>query len=171
MKEKGRGLVIDTALTLPYDLLDIQGASDERFVFRLTRFSDGQTAYSVKRSGIQAEFGIVYHSKGMDCTFACDITTECVRDFLIALENDYDGVGSGTVLLQDYSGRTWVKITFDRHGHIGAEGKILSKDDMYSSGIVFDFAVDVGCVLDAICAGDKLFGELHRLREEYEQQS
>ncbi len=167
MKEKAPALAIDTALTLPYDILDIEGASDEHFVFRLIRFSDGQTAYSVRNSGIQAEFGIVYHSRGMDCAFACDITTECVRDFMIALENSYDGMGSDTVILQDLSGRTAVNIVFDHHGHIAVDGKIYNKDDMYSSIIIFAFDADVGCVLDAIAAGDKLFAELYRLRQEY----
>ncbi len=167
---KNNEFVIDTQLQLPYNIIDISSAYDEHFVFRFLRFDEGQTEYSVKNRGITGEFGIEYHGRGMDCDFSCDITMESVRDFFLAVESEYDGMGSGTVMLQDYSAdnRTMLIFTRDRHGHFRADGKILNKDARYESGLVFAFDFDSGCILDTIRAGGKFFHEMYRLRENKE---
>lgn len=156
----------DTSLHLPYAVIDIKSASDEHFVFSFLGFDEGQTVYSVKNNGIAGKFGIEYHGHGISCSFPVDVTVGCVRDFGVCIENEYDGMGNGTVDLRNYEApeRASLTFTFDKQGHIRADGKFMNKDTGYSSGIVFSFDIDSCYIPDIIKAGDGLFKELYRLQ-------
>ena len=162
--------IIDTALQLPCDIIDLKSASDEHFVFRFLKFDEKQTDYSVQKGGVTGQFGIEYHGRGMDCAFSCDITMGNVYDFFHALDDSYDGMDSGgPVTLCNYGAdeRTLLRFSFPKPGRIRLDGKFMNKDDQYQSGIVFGFDIDQSYIPDIINAAQTFFDEIHRIQGHY----
>lgn len=161
--------IIDTNLQLPCNIIDLRSTSDEHFVFRFLKFNDGQTDYSVQKGGLTGQFGIEYHGRDLDCEFPCDIAMSNVYEFYHALDDEYDGMGNGTVILQNYGAeeRTLVRFNTYKPGHTRVEGRVLNRDTLYQSGIVFGFDIDQSYIPDIIFAAKTFFDEIHRIQGHY----
>lgn len=160
---------IESAIELPYNLIDINTGS-EHFIFQFNAFDDNQTDYSIKRGGITGKFNIIYQSKGINCNFECDITVGKVYEFYISLDNAYDIMSckNSVALLKNYGNtlnRTNLTISFDNKGHCFANGCFKNKDNNYKSGVIFSFEIDYYTyITDILNSMEIFFQELRRIQ-------
>ncbi|MCH5349993.1 MAG: hypothetical protein J1E40_11765 [Oscillospiraceae bacterium] len=159
---------IESAIELPYDLIDINTGS-EHFIFQFISFDDNQTDRSIEMGGVTGKFGIIYQSKGIDCNFECDISVGNVYTFYYSLDTAYDIMSgrNAVSVLSDYGdtlNRTNLTITFDNKGRCLMDGYFKNKDDLYKSSIAFSFKIEHTDISDMLISMDKFFHELIRVQ-------
>ncbi len=147
-----------TTLQLPINLIDIN-TSTERFVFQFIAFDDNQT----NADRVNGQFGIIYQTKGIDSSFACDVTVSNVFDFFMSLDCAYDIMaGKYTkTTLENYctSDNTYLSFTFD-NVHWSVDGRFMNKDNCYKNGINFSFDIEQTDITDILNSMDLFFHEL-----------
>lgn len=160
---------IDSALELPYKLIDID-IGDERFVFAFKRFDEDQNEYSIKQGGVTGVFEITYKCKGIVSNFECDITIGNLYCFYIELGHAYDiqFCNDSAVILRNYGetlNRTKLVFRFDKLGHCFVNGYFKNKDNRYRSSINFEnIEIDQTYIPKILVSLEKFFVELKRIQ-------